>query len=664
MTENPNNLNQPIIIKTEIENDLSNQQIIPPKIKKINFKIVSIVLVIIILVSTISVGAYYLGTKKTSSSESIQNTTSFKTTPTETIIETPLFTGKVEKLNQDLNLFKDNSDSSSKATYFSAGIFNKGELKGYTRIVASKFSTPGSPFIFILATKDFQNFILNDPNQLTTKLPEENYENPYNSLLKSKIISTKTFDTQHPQEINLDQNFSLFYQDLVSEFNLTNEKDSLGNQKSEYLLVTDFSSLKQISSPREDLTFYFKPNSKSEYFDQMSQSQKDKELLKEKYIISSTDIIVVDSTGLSATYLLTTTKNLNNYQQNLDKKGISPGINFENSSIQSKNNLNFFKTYSTAIPGGCSLSKNTLVTNLNDGDLEQIGLVFNLPVYTIKDKNNSLYRLAFDNKMEYYDSDPNSWDDLNKGIKQPTLSEYINSNPLLFIKDYWQRWIAVGEYDIQLPGGCGKPVIYLYPQKSTEVSVKFNIPVQFTTDIPKYNDSWYVLAKPDGSLQNLKSNQASCQQIDFTKRGSEYAEKSCETNNYPYLYWAGNVYSKDYPKIDKGWIIAKNNLNSFLQNKLSEIGLNSNEKKDFMEYWLPDMVAKSSPYYRISFLQTNELNSLFPMTVEPKPNTVFRIFLDYLPLSEKPKNEIIPQSLNKLIRHGFTLVEWGGLKRY
>jgi len=215
-----------------------------------------------------------------------------------------------------------------------------------------------------------------------------------------------------------------------------------------------------------------------------------------------------------------------------------------------------------------------------------------------------------------------------------------------------------------LPGGCGKPVIYLYPQKTTQVSVKFNVPVQFTADIPKYDDSWQVLANPDGSLQNLKSNQATCSRIDFTKKGSEYAQKACETNNYPYLYWAGNIYSQKYPGITKGWVVAKDDLNDFLQNKLSEIGLSLNEKKDFMEYWLPDMLSKNSPYYRLSFLQTNELNYLFPMTVEPKPDTIFRIFLDYLPLSQKPTQEILPQSLNKLVRNGFTFVEWGGLKRY
>ena len=76
------------------------------------------------------------------------------------------------------------------------------------------------------------------------------------------------------------------------------------------------------------------------------------------------------------------------------------------------------------------------------------------------------------------------------------------------------------------------------------------------------------------------------------------------------------------------------------------------------------MKSKNAPFYRISFLQTQDLNRIFPMTISPIPNTIFRIFLDYLPLNQKPDSFIKPQVLNKLIRQGFTMVEWGGLKRY
>jgi len=74
------------------------------------------------------------------------------------------------------------------------------------------------------------------------------------------------------------------------------------------------------------------------------------------------------------------------------------------------------------------------------------------------------------------------------------------------------------------------------------------------------------------------------------------------------------------------------------------------------------MLAKNSEYYRISFLNTTQLNRLFPMTVTPVPDSVFRIFMDWQPIDEKPKVMPLPQNLEKLERFGFTMVEWGGLK--
>ena len=77
----------------------------------------------------------------------------------------------------------------------------------------------------------------------------------------------------------------------------------------------------------------------------------------------------------------------------------------------------------------------------------------------------------------------------------------------------------------------------------------------------------------------------------------------------------------------------------------------------------PEILEKNTPYYRIAFLQTQEMNELAPMYINPSPQTVFRLFLDYLPLVQKPEEEPEPQALHRLFRNGFTVVEWGGLKR-
>jgi hypothetical protein len=108
--------------------------------------------------------------------------------------------------------------------------------------------------------------------------------------------------------------------------------------------------------------------------------------------------------------------------------------------------------------------------------------------------------------------------------------------------------------------------------------------------------------------------------------------------------------------------VSRDKLHDFLDQKLTEVGLNDTEKNDFISYWHPHLLEMTAPYFRISFLQTAEVNSLFPMTITPQPDTTFRIFMDYSPLAGRPQEDPEPQVLDKLVRNGFTLVEWGGLK--
>ncbi|HCC50119.1 MAG: hypothetical protein UV19_C0009G0001 [Parcubacteria group bacterium GW2011_GWA2_42_28] len=593
--------------------------------------------------------------------------------PTAKVPPTPLSSDQLTRLSQNLKIFKSTENDKLNGiendfVYYQAGQLSQGELKDYSRIIAIKSADgPSQPQVFVLATKDYQNYFLDDPDGKTTKYPEDDWQNPYNALDKNKITATKIFDTDLPKEINLNQNFSLYSEGFPTESVETSKIDKNGNTIYDTLLLTGFSSYQTLTSPFKNFTIYFKPyETDTAYFNELTQAEKEKVQLKQQYLLGETKVIVVNSVGLPMAYSLTTPGNIKNYNDRLAQSPdyvYPPNMGFTSSKIISQNNLQFYSDYETVIPGACAVISNSSVVNVNDNDLEQIGSVFNLPLYRLKNTSHPLYTLAFKNKMDYYEENPAWWDQINNGIKKPTFEEYVNANPLLFVKDYWQRWVTLGEFDIKLPGGCGKPVVYLYPKQPTSVSVKFQAPIQFTTDIPKYADFWQVMAYPNGSLLNLKPELTDCRQIDSLKKGSEYAQTACQKNTYPYLYWAGNINSKNYPTVDQGWVISKNDLATFLQSKLAEVGLNDKEKNDFISYWLPDMLAKNTPYYRISFLQTNDLNSLFPMQVSPSPDTTFRLFLDYSPLTGKPQKIPQPQTLDKLVRNGFTLVEWGGLKQ-
>jgi len=608
---------------------------------------------------------------------------------TEALNAEPLFSGKLTRLDQDLHIFKSTesepSQSFNSISYYSAGVFLRGELKDYTRIIAIRQPEgPGGALTFVLATKDWQTYILDDPNKKAEKFPTDSYSNPY-SELGEKVTATRVFDTEQPSNIELNDEFALYTKNIVTQSSTTGTKDSFNNDIYEVTLLKDFSTYQPLSSPDADLNIFFKKfEFNPELSKELDEAGKESNRLRQLYLQGETEVVVVDSVGLPVTYVMTTPENIKQYVKDyaeyetalikyeLAKDSIvkpkypdyvfPPNLGFASSQIDASVKTEFYNDYQTAIPNLCSATRSSKVVNVNESDLEPVGSVFGLPLYRLKDKNSEFYKYAYDNKLFYYDTDAESATELNNGLTKPSFAEYVEKNPLLFVQNYWKQWVALGEYDYILPGGCGKPVVYLYPTQPTDVTVTFQKPIQFTTSIPTYTDSWRVRAHEDGRLKDLQPELTDCQAIDDRRHGSEYAKEACLKNNYPYLYWAGNASHVDYPTVNEGWVVSRNELEGFLNRKLTEVGLNNSERRDFTDYWLAELLSKNNPYFKISFLQTNELNGLFPMTVTPSPDSVFRIFLDYQPLSAKPEALPQPQTLNKLHREGFTLVEWGGLK--
>ncbi len=187
-------------------------------------------------------------------------------------------------------------------------------------------------------------------------------------------------------------------------------------------------------------------------------------------------------------------------------------------------------------------------------------------------------------------------------------------------------------------------------------------PTHIDRAIPNYDGAWNVLAHPDGTLLDLQKEKTICEKINYSLSGAEYAKDACRNATYPYLYWSGTT-ANAYPNQDKGWVVSKSELPEFLSSKLIEMGLSEKERGDMMSFWIPEMQSKNVLYYRVAFIQTDEMNTFIPMKVTPKPDTTFRIFLDWQPLSEKPGKAPLPQKLEYLQRNGFTLVEWGGLRQ-
>ena len=177
--------------------------------------------------------------------------------------------------------------------------------------------------------------------------------------------------------------------------------------------------------------------------------------------------------------------------------------------------------------------------------------------------------------------------------------------------------------------GDAKPVIYLYPEQETTVSVSLDYAGTLTATYPAYEDGWHVTAEPDGTL--------------YDEAGNEYS----------YLFWEGEN-NTDYD-FSKGFCVAGADTADFLRKTLSEIGLTPKEYNEFIVYWLPKM--QGNAYNLISF-QSTAYTDTAKLDIAPTPDSVLRVFMAWKPLSKPQTIEL--QTLTPFARDGFTVVEWGG----
>ena len=178
-----------------------------------------------------------------------------------------------------------------------------------------------------------------------------------------------------------------------------------------------------------------------------------------------------------------------------------------------------------------------------------------------------------------------------------------------------------------------KPMIYLYPQEETNVTIKLLNKQYLTTTYPKYKDSWNVIAKPDGTVIDSKTNR-----------------------QYYGLYWEGTSEAKKVR--DEGFVVEGKDTIAFLEEKLSILGLTEREANEFIIYWLPQM--EHNKYNYIRFETIDEINKYMPLEITPYPDTLIRIIMEFKPLNKKIN--VKEQELKTPERKGFVIVEWGGTK--
>jgi hypothetical protein len=247
------------------------------------------------------------------------------------------------------------------------------------------------------------------------------------------------------------------------------------------------------------------------------------------------------------------------------------------------------------------------------------------PVYEATSTDNALLKESYAANLpegSYYDSATNA------DVKL-SIADYLKNHGVFVYKDSVGRVIPFINSVYGIQAECGKPVVYLYPEKTTKVSV--NVDATITVSDPEYGNGWNVTAEPTGALT------------------------SADGKKFESLFWEGT--GKEYPPVTQGFVVKRADVEKTLRSHLSQLGLNEKESADFMEFWLPKM--PTTPYVRLTWFGTRQMDALAPLTVTPKPDSVIRIFLDFQGL-EKPV--VLPeQKLGHIPRKGFTVVEWGGL---
>ena len=202
--------------------------------------------------------------------------------------------------------------------------------------------------------------------------------------------------------------------------------------------------------------------------------------------------------------------------------------------------------------------------------------------------------------------------------------------------------------------GCGmwpedqkakKPVLYLYPTRTMQLSVSLDYEGKLTYTYPTPQTqaeggvTWHVTASPDGDLTDASGR------------------------HYPSLFWEGE--GTMALTQDKGFVVEAGAAAAFLEDKLSTLGLSEREAAEFITFWGPRIAERgralvtfaTDEYARKAVYRLTDVSS----GAEIVPETFIRVYIVIgdVPQAAVPEQKLVPAPA----RTGFTAVEWGGTER-
>ncbi|AEA42235.1 hypothetical protein [Fluviicola taffensis] len=179
-----------------------------------------------------------------------------------------------------------------------------------------------------------------------------------------------------------------------------------------------------------------------------------------------------------------------------------------------------------------------------------------------------------------------------------------------------------------------KPVIYFQSPIKLDFKLAVTPKTEFSFTYPAYKDFWKGTVYPTGEIE-------------------------IENQTYPYLFWdSKQIFSlKNH---SNGYHISKQEVIPFLEKQLSNAGLTSTEKTDFITYWGPRMTQYESVF--IQFYTQEDCDQFATLQCEPRPEAINRLYIGFSEWNETLTPFLRPTDLNSFDRSGFNLLEWGGFE--
>ncbi|MGB0932927.1 MAG: hypothetical protein ACPGU5_01505 [Lishizhenia sp.] len=221
-----------------------------------------------------------------------------------------------------------------------------------------------------------------------------------------------------------------------------------------------------------------------------------------------------------------------------------------------------------------------------------------------------------------------------KWIYAPKHSVVQGRVNTIYLKRVWLDDLKDKEIEFPvLQDQLEKPVVYFYSTTKQEYTLEFPEDTKIDFTYPKLNQNrWIISANKKGVIET-----------DETK--------------YPYLFWeTSKPVTVDWTH---GFIVNKENILSFLEDKLSEMNLNYKEKTDFITYWFPKMAKYDRVDIQFLFNASYQ-KEILDIQVTPNVNA-FRVFMFFKPSSGKTK--LKPQIIEKAHRTPTFYLEWGGAEQ-